>query len=77
MEVVKPVEGKVSEYQYKKIFENFLVFTVPIFFGTFFTSLSMNIDPQKSAILAMISLYSPLADYFKKRQSGTEYLRDK
>lgn len=76
-ELVKPIAGEISPDQLKKILWSFVIYTCPIFFGTLFSLLALDVEIKPALIGAAISLYAPLASYFNKRRSTDEYLRDK
>lgn len=77
MEVVTPVEGKLSTDQWQAFLSNLVSFALPLYLGFFTTQLALGVPVKTAALAALAALYSPLADYLKKRNSDESYLRDK
>lgn len=77
MEVVTPPPGRLSTDQWQGFLNNLLSFALPLYLSFFFTQLALGIDPRVAALAALAALYSPLADYLRKKNDTDPYLRDK
>lgn len=77
MEVVKPVEGKLSTEQWQAFVNNLVSFALPLYVGFVLTQLIAGIDVKVALLTSLASLYSPVVDYLKKRNNNDTYLRDK
>lgn len=77
MEVVKPVEGKLSTEQWQSFVNNLLSFALPLYVGFLLTQLIAGVEIKTALLTSLVSLYSPLADYLKKRNNNDAYLREK
>ncbi|GHU53507.1 hypothetical protein FACS1894132_05840 [Clostridia bacterium] len=51
---------------FKKVITNFTLYNLPLFFLTFLTAISQNVDTKASAITASITLLSALVDAMRK-----------
>ena len=65
--------GEVIPLDWKRIGQNFLMFTLPLFLSTFFAQLALGVKIDQALSISLISLYGPIADYIKKRQAQTSY----
>ena len=77
MEVVKPVEGKLSTEQWQSFINNLVSFALPLYMGFLLTQLVAGVDVKVALLTSLASLYSPVADYLKKRNNNDAYLREK
>lgn len=76
LEVVKPPSEGLSSDQWRGFLMNLLRFTTPVL-GVFFAQLALGVDYRTAGLVALVALYGALADYFKKFNDNTPYLREK
>lgn len=72
-QIVTSELGKILPLEWKGIFHNFLIYTVPLFLSTFFAQLALGVSIKQALYISLITIYGTLANIFKKAYTQTSY----
>jgi len=65
----KSISGKLNKEELKGYLKNTLRFTAPSL-AVFFGQLALGVDWKAASLVALLTLYTNLSDYFKKLNQG-------
>jgi len=67
--IEQSISGKLNKIEIKKYLTNTLLFTAPSL-AVFFGQLAIGVNWKAASLVALLTLYTNLSDFFKKLKQG-------